>query len=214
LKPEHVRLRRQRLTDMTRADDQQLRRRIDRLGVSLGQPIERVTQGDRRGRSTPHRIERIPIRLRIGGVRERLNIDVHRPAADQAVVPAVVVVELEGEQLGRPREQNLDRLHAHLGLDAPAAERSDRLSIGQQQHPRPSRLRRAPPSRDDRAQRHGLPRIRTANELFQNAIHDRYRIARGPTNLPSPPAYQRFRCPRPTCFGGNLTAHRPRILLS
>ena len=88
---------------------------------------------------------------------EHLHVNVHRPAADQPVVPAVIMVEAEREQRGSVHREQFDRAPAHFCFDAPPAERADRPPVADEQHPRPALLRRAPARRDDRAQRDALP---------------------------------------------------------
>jgi xanthine dehydrogenase large subunit len=65
-----------------------------------------------------------------------LHRDVHRAAADQTVVPAVIVIELEAEQAIRRCEDQFERLRSHFRFDASAADRAERLSIGQHDHTR------------------------------------------------------------------------------
>src|SRR5256885_1374257 len=62
-----------------------------------------------------------------------------RPAADETVVPAVVVVETEGEQLGVGLGAVLAGEHAQgalldLGLDAAAAEGAVLAAVGEDEH--------------------------------------------------------------------------------
>ena len=90
--------------------------------------------------------------LRLGG--ERVGEDGHAAAADQAVVPAVVVVEAEGEHLGfrfAVTAQGSERLAFDLGLDAAAAEGADLSAVGEDEHGRPGLLRRGAARLDDGA---------------------------------------------------------------
>ena len=83
---------------------------------------------------------------------ERLGEDGHPPAADQAVVPAVIVVQAEGEDFGPAGVVEPEQRPAlHLGLDAPAAERAGLRAVGVDEHRRAGLLRRAAAGLDDRA---------------------------------------------------------------
>ena len=64
-----------------------------------------------------------------------LDEHLHPPAADQAVVPAVVVVELKADDF-RPcrRSRMRQRLAFHFGLDAAAAQRAGLRAVGEDEH--------------------------------------------------------------------------------
>src|SRR5437763_254351 len=83
---------------------------------------------------------------------ERVSEDGHTPAADEAVVPAVVVVETESEDV-RPaaRRQDAQGLLFHLRLDAAAAEGPALAAVGEDEHRGAGLLRRRAARLDHRA---------------------------------------------------------------
>ena len=72
---------------------------------------------------------------------QRIDQHFHAASANQAVIPAVVVVELKREQLDRATRQQSQRAAFDLGLDATAAECADLRAIGEHEHRRPRLLR-------------------------------------------------------------------------
>src|SRR5439155_17957338 len=76
----------------------------------------------------------------------------HPPAADQSVVPAVVVIEAKGGEL-RLRGvagEGAQGLALDLGLDAATAESAGLAAVWEDQHGRPGFLRRRPARLDHR----------------------------------------------------------------
>src|SRR5205809_5876089 len=73
-----------------------------------------------------------------------LRQDAHSAAADEAVVPAVVVVEVEDEKLRAIALviQDAQGTLLDLGFDATSAERAALAAIGEDEHRRPRLLRR------------------------------------------------------------------------
>jgi hypothetical protein len=90
--------------------------------------------------------------LQIGRVgRQRMSQDGHAAAADEAVVPAVVVVKLEGEDFGAAAGIEAAKgLPLDLGLDAAAAERARLRAVGVDEHRGAGLLRRAAARLHDR----------------------------------------------------------------
>jgi hypothetical protein len=91
-----------------------------------------------------------------------LHGHVHDAAADQAVVPAIVVIEAKGEEaaLVVSVHQALGA-EAHFGFDASAAERADGFAVLPGRAWRAPILRRAAARADDRAERDASRRERT-----------------------------------------------------
>src|SRR5262249_12632786 len=77
--------------------------------------------------------------------------DGHPAAANQAIVPAVVVVEVESEDFGLAGAGGEDGEGAlfDLGLDATAAQRAALAAVGKDQHGGASLLRRGAARLDD-----------------------------------------------------------------
>src|SRR5262245_61111333 len=81
-------------------------------------------------------------KLAAGG--ERLGQDGHSPTADESVIPAVIVVEAERENLGLAGVIEAQECSAlNFSLDAAAAECSGLRSVGVNEHCRAGLLRRA-----------------------------------------------------------------------
>ncbi len=70
----------------------------------------------------------------VGGRGEDLDVDVHGSTADQAIIPAQVVVEFEGEKLGLVGLDLLEGGGADFRFNASAAEGADGLARLQDQH--------------------------------------------------------------------------------
>ena len=68
----------------------------------------------------------------------------HPAAADEAVVPPVIAVELEREQFGGAVIEHLQRAAFDFGLDAAAAERPHLRAVRKDEHRRTGFLRRRP----------------------------------------------------------------------
>ncbi len=97
--------------------------------------------------------------LQLLRLRQPSHRDLDRSAADQAVVPAVIVVEFELQQAGPVRAQHREGLLPHLRLDASTADRAVDSRRVIDEHQRAGRLgRRAPgPHQETRGHRATLP---------------------------------------------------------
>ena len=109
--------------------------------------------------------------VELRGRRERIDVDVHLSAADEAVLLREVVVQLVVEQRAAAGGDRLARLPERVVLVAAAADRADRAAVGEDQHlgagalrrravarARPSRARPPRRARARRPRRRGLPR--------------------------------------------------------
>src|SRR5262249_60305107 len=86
----------------------------------------------------------------------------HPAAADQAVVPPVVVVEAKGQYLGpSARSQNTEGALLNFGLDAASAQRPALPAVGEDEHGCPGLLRRRAARLDHRT-------INTVTALVQD----------------------------------------------
>ena len=74
--------------------------------------------------------------------RERIDVDVHLPSADQAVLLREVVVELVVEQRAPAGRDGFARLPERVVLVAAAADRADRAAVGEDEHLGAGPLRR------------------------------------------------------------------------
>ncbi len=88
-----------------------------------------------------HLVERLVVRGVVAGT-DGIDEHLHATATDQAVVPAVVAIELERHQLGRAFGEQCQRAAFDFGFDAAAAECSDLRAIGEDEHCRTRLLRR------------------------------------------------------------------------
>ena len=102
-----------------------------------------------------------------GGIAERIDGDLHAPAANQAVVPAVVVVELKAGDQRRALAQHGQRAAFDLGLDAAAAERAGLAAIVEHEHRRAGLLRRAAARFHEPAQRYPPIAVQRCDKLLQ-----------------------------------------------
>jgi hypothetical protein len=80
--------------------------------------------------------------VEVGGGRERIDVDVHLPAADQPVFLGEVVVEVVVEERPAAGGDRLAGFPEGVVLVAPAADGADRASVGKHQHLRARPLRR------------------------------------------------------------------------
>lgn len=88
-------------------------------------------------------------------------------AADQAVVPAVVVVQLETEQARGAGRKHRQGPAPDLGLHAAAADRALRLPAGMDQEHRPGGLRSGAAGVDDGAKRARAAGFETGQERLE-----------------------------------------------
>ena len=87
---------------------------------------------------------------------ERIDVDVHLPAADEAVLLREVVVEVVVEQRAAAGRDRFARLPEGVVLVAAAADRADRAAVGEDEHLRAGPLRRRAVGADDRHERGGF----------------------------------------------------------
>ena len=132
-----------------------------------GLPSCETRIGNRRGLSPLGTGDRIAVRRSVGPRVQHRNADCHPAAADQAVVPAVVVIEVELQQRRIARAEFFERTAADLRLDAPAAERAERAGIRAHKHRRPGDLRRRAAVRRT-AQQRGSPAASLGEKGTQN----------------------------------------------
>lgn len=106
------------------------------------------------------------------GARDELNGDVHVAAADQAVVPAEVVVELEGEEVsggiggGRCAQEEFERAGTHFCFDATAADGAVGLSVRKDEHDGAGLLRGAAEGADEGADGEELAGLGARDDLL------------------------------------------------
>ena len=104
-------------------------------------------------------------------VRQRIDRDLHAAAADQAVVPAVIVIELKAGDLRLAFRQNGQGAAFHLGLDASAAQRAGLRAVVEHQHRGAGLLRRAAARLHQPAKGHATPGLDGGYQLLQNFAH-------------------------------------------
>ena len=99
----------------------------------------------------------------------------HPAAADQAVVPAVVVIELKRGDFGRPSCKIGQRLALDFGLDAAAAERAGLRAVGEDEHRGAGLLRRRAARFHQPATSDATPALDGGKELIEKlAAYLRY----------------------------------------
>src|SRR6185437_14035139 len=76
------------------------------------------------------------------GLGQRFDENLHSAAADQAVVPPVVVVELKADHFGAAGIEAGQSLPLDFGFNAAAAERARLRTVGEDQHCGAGLLRR------------------------------------------------------------------------
>src|SRR2546421_8399426 len=101
-----------------------------------------------------------------------MKLNVQDPAADQAVVPAVIVIEPEFQELGLIRMEECDRLLANFRFDTPAAERAEGRAVGEHEHLGALLLRRAAARTDDRAQRDSFVALTVFADFIEEQLHE------------------------------------------
>ena len=163
----------QRLGDVTRASDEQMRRRqkLHRIHRNVGLLI-RDANFQCRGSPLRQFAYRSLDGLCILRGAHDLHSDVHISAAEQAVIPAIIMIQAIREKSSRPVAHPAEGLGADLGLDASAAERAESLAIFENEHGRPLILRRTPASADDDAQSNGLASADAIEDSVQEFEHD------------------------------------------
>src|SRR5579871_919744 len=94
----------------------------------------------------------------VSAPRNWIRKDAHAAAADEAVIPTVIIIKMEGQHLGplAAGGQCTQGTLAHLGLDAAAAERAALSPIGEDQHGSSRLLRRRAARLDHGAENAGL----------------------------------------------------------
>ena len=114
---------------MSRAGDHQHRRRTELFDIFLVRARELIWDAKLR---CPRRGKRISNRFEWSEATriDHLHKDVHDPAADQAIIPAIVVVETKFQQLGFVIGEKCDRLLANFRFNTPAALRAEGSAVG------------------------------------------------------------------------------------
>ena len=100
---------------------------------------------------------------------ERIDVDVHLPSTDEAVLLREVVVQLEVHEHLTAGLEQLSRLQAGFVLVAPAADRADRAAVREHQHLGAGPLRRGPSRAHDGHERDrlaALERVSRRSEDF------------------------------------------------
>ena len=102
------------------------------------------------------------------------GIDEHRhpSAADEAVIPAVISVEVKGENLAFAFIQQTQRFAFDLGFHATAAERAGLRTVGKNEHRRPGLLRRRSAGFDEHGIRHRLIVLQGVLQVGKDFSHD------------------------------------------
>src|SRR5262249_39355763 len=97
----------------------------------------------------------------------------HASAANQAVVPTIVVVEIEGKEFGLAAAvgQDAKRALLHLGLDAAAAERAALAAVGENEHGSAGFLRGRAARLDHRAVDAVLPALQGRRQFEKKFSH-------------------------------------------
>src|SRR5262245_49942664 len=98
--------------------------------------------------------------------------DRHASATDQAVVPAVVVVEVEGEDLGPAGGVDGEKgTSLDLGLDAAAAEGAGLGPVREDEHGSAGLLRRAAARLHDGAVDAAAPPVQAGRQFGEKLAH-------------------------------------------
>ena len=101
---------------------------------------------------------------------ERLDVDLHLPAAHQTVFLGEVVVQVVLDELRLARLNRFLRLPERVVLVAAAADGADRAAVGKHQHLRAHALRRRPLGRHDRHERRVLAALERLGQRLKNLL--------------------------------------------
>ena len=107
----------------------------------------------------------------------RQNHAVHAAAADEAVVPAEIVIEQHIELGGLAGFQRRERARLNLGFETAAAERAGDFSVGEKNGLGPGALRAGTFRAGNERERERL--IRSGGKLFVEAGHAQVLACRG-----------------------------------
>ncbi len=146
-----------------------------------------------------------------------MSEDRHPAAADEPVVPAVVVIESKGEDFGSAAGREvMQGLLLDLGFHTPAAESTCLRTVREREHRRPGFLRRRPAGGRDHAPDARLPAVDRGDELRKQVGHDVTPATRsapsastgcesrlpGRSHSPPPVRWRRSGFPRPRHWAG------------
>ena len=95
----------------------------------------------------------------------------HAAAADQAVVPTVIVIEMERHDLGPPLVEQEKRAAFHLGFDTAASQGARLRAIREDEHGGPGLLGRRAASFDEGRIRNGPPIANCRFEIGEDVGH-------------------------------------------
>ena len=101
-----------------------------------------------------------------------MNGDVHGAAADEAVVPAKILIELKGEEAVLVFVHELLSAGADFGFDAAAAKGADGIAVAEDEHGSAFALRGAAAGANDGAEGDGFAESGSADELSQEINHN------------------------------------------
>src|SRR5262245_49291522 len=102
---------------------------------------------------------------------QRINQHLHSSAADQTIIPTVVVVKLKRQQLGFTLIDQPQSTAFDLRFDTSAPQRSGLRSIRKDKHRRAGLLRRRPARFDKSGVGHCLPRLSSPLDVLKDLAH-------------------------------------------
>lgn len=143
--------------------------RIEQIATRRSQPAALGVENHRL-RATAARLDQLQVAREISSIigrPDRPHQHQHPPAADQAVVPAVVVIELKGKQFRAAFGDHAQRAPLNFRLDAAAAEGARLRTIGEDKHRGAGLLRRGAAGFDEAAIGQAAPGGERRQQLFQ-----------------------------------------------
>jgi len=102
---------------------------------------------------------------------DRIDEHLHSPAADESVIPAVIVVQMERDNFRLPLVQEKQRPPFDLGFDAAAAQSPCLGAIGKDEHRRARFLRRRSSRLDQGRKRNRLLVADRCGQVVQDIAH-------------------------------------------
>src|SRR5262249_51064463 len=140
--------------------------------------------------------------------------DAHSAATDQAVVPAVIIIQAKREHFrpsAVPAEDTQGALF-HLGLDATASQGAALAAVGQDQHGGPSLLRRRAARLDQRTVNTITALVQGPGQLGEQLTHGSVQLtALHPSASSETGELSSYR-PRPTGQGGRSACEMPALV--
>ena len=117
--------------------------------------------------------------VQLGRRLDRLDVDVHLPAADEPGLLREIVGQLVVHELRPPVGDRLARLPERVVLVAAAADRADDAAVGEDEHLRADPLRRRSGRRDDRDERRRLAALERVGDGGEDFLVHFSAIIRG-----------------------------------